>query len=204
MLCRAAASSTPALPHHPRRAPPLRLRRCDLPTGRDGRVDLTLAARLVDVALSSLLERLAVDAPPAVVDVSLTVTAATGGAFFASGRARTGALTLTCDACGRSVALEAGLDAQLQFMTTPAAGAVADGAAADELPWPRSAASLDITPTVAAALGAGPSTTSCGDAACAAAASEGWAAVGTTGRAGGLGGGAAGARLAELKARLKK
>ena len=204
MLCRAAATqgATPPLPHHPRRAPPLRLRRCDLPTGRDGRVDLTLAARLSDVALPSLLERLAVGAPPAVVDVSLTVTAATGGVFFASGRAHTGALTLTCDACGKSVLLEAGLDTQLQFMTTPAAGAVADGAAADELPWPRAAAALDITPTVAAALGDGPATTSCGDAACAAAAAKGWAAGGS--RAGGLGGGTAGARLAELKVRLKK
>lgn len=202
---RCVASSSSALPHRPRRQPPLRLRRCDLPTEREGRASISLSARLVDVGLPSLLDRMVAEAGAvAVVDVSLTVSAAAGGAFFVRGRAATGPLRLACDTCGRPCDVN-GLTSDLQFVTTPAAGAAADGGAADELPWPRTATWLDLTPTVAAALAdAMPSTVTCGSTACSAEAAAGWAAAGETAGKSGLGGGAAGARLAALKARLQK
>lgn len=204
---RAAAGRPPPAAAKPvkRRPPPLRLRRSDLPLGTPKPWTVDLApTRLVDVALPSLLLRLAereggtAASPPPFVSLSLSVDATAGGMYVTGDAVVAPDMECGCDACGAPVPVSLAAPITLWLSTAPAAGGATGGA--DELFWRSSASSVDLTPTVAAALSAAlPPRVSCGAAACEAAAAAGWGAGGGPGV--GLGGAAA--SLEALRARLK-
>ena len=212
MRARAAAGRpAPLAKPAKRRQPPLRLRRSDLPLGTPQPWAVDLApARLVDVALPSPLARLADEeggggsAPPSYVSLCLSVDAADGGMYVRGDAVVAPDVFCGCDACGAPVGVALSARITLWLDSSPAAasgarGCTASSGSADELAWRPSAASVDLTPTVAAALSAAlPARVSCGAPACEAAAARGWGAGAAP--AAGLGG--AGAGLEALRARF--